>query len=506
MFQFHFLFAPKENPFMKLANSIDSIDQTEEKKIMEIIKNITLKCPRNSFTQFVLSEVDSYKKKNNESKINFQEFQETCANKWKKMKEEEKTKYYALYKEEKIKYKLEVENIKHYLFHDYDLKKNGPPTDYQIFLGEKLREGLAQGLEPDIIKKEAAKNWSGMTREEKNVYKEKKKENDNWFLKAEKIGKITPVALFIQEKVEEAKNEHKLPPTWKDIHAAWKNLTKEDKGNYIFNAKKIKEDYDRLRDLFQIVHGIRPKKPAGAFRIFLQEKAKNDEIISIKQGHNIWRELSEDQKEEYLAKSHKCLLAYMYKKMIREKKIKKMKPKRPQGPFHQFLKKQKWKKIPEGINPSHYWKVEFDGLSKEDKEKYELMAIKDRERYQRQMIQFKDKIFDIPKKPKTAYILFCQDKLPPLKKEKPYEPLPELIKKIAEEWNHLENEIKNQYKKNAEKEKKRFKIQLKEFKKMGYYTKDQSEKEDEAEDKIKDKKSQKKKSSSNVANTKKSKK
>ena len=47
------------------------------------------------------------------------------------------------------------------------------------------------------------------------------------------------------------------------------------------------------------MHGIKPKKPAGAFRIFLQEKAKNNEIKTIQDGHELWKKLSEEQKMKY---------------------------------------------------------------------------------------------------------------------------------------------------------------------------------------------------------------
>ena len=68
-----------------------------------------------------------------------------------------------------------------------------------------------------------------MTKEQKQVYKEKQKENDNWFEKAKSIRKITPIALFIQKKYEEAKKDKKDPPLLKDIAPAWKKLSKKEK-------------------------------------------------------------------------------------------------------------------------------------------------------------------------------------------------------------------------------------------------------------------------------------
>ena len=483
----------------KSKNSIETDEQIDQ-----IIKDITLKRPRNPFTQFVLSEVDSYKTKNKDAKIDLQEFNQACADKWKKMKDGEKKKYAKLYEDEKVKYKSDLELVKHYLFRDFNDTVYRSPTAYRIFLNEKLREGFDQGLDPKDVRKDAGNTWAKMSDEEKKVYTEKKKENDNWFLKAEKIRKITPIALFIQKKIEEAKEKHKEPPALKEISPAWKKLSKNEKKSFEKYAQEINEEKEKLRDIYDIVHGIKPKKPAGAFRIFLQEKAKNNEIKTIQDGHEMWKQLSEDQKEEYLTKSHKCLLAYRYKKMIYNKKIKKMLPKRPKGPFQEFLKEKKGQKPAKGEKMLPYWKKVFDGLSEAQKKKYVEKADKDKERYERQMLQFQGKVFDMPKKPQSGFNLYVQDRMPDLKKAKPNAPVTALIKQIAKEWKEEKDVDTKQYNKNAEKDKRRFKKQLKEFQKMGYYTKDKSETEDETDARSKSKKSQKKKSSSK-ASTKKTK-
>ena len=76
----------------KTRESIDTDD-----KIDQIMKDITLRRPRNPYTQFVLAEVGSFRTKNKEAKIDLQEFNQTCAEKWKKMKEGDKKKYLKQY-------------------------------------------------------------------------------------------------------------------------------------------------------------------------------------------------------------------------------------------------------------------------------------------------------------------------------------------------------------------------------------------------------------------------
>ena len=83
--------------------SLSSLE--DEEKIDQIMKDITLKRPRNPYTQFVLYETEKIKSKNNDAKIALQEFSASCAEKWKKLSQADKKKYIKLYDEENVKYK-----------------------------------------------------------------------------------------------------------------------------------------------------------------------------------------------------------------------------------------------------------------------------------------------------------------------------------------------------------------------------------------------------------------
>jgi len=96
-----------------------------------------------------------------------------------------------------------------------------------------------------------------------------------------------------------------------------------------------------LEHLHELINGIKPKRPAGTFRIFLQEKAKKYELKDLQDGKQKWNELKEEEKGEYLKKSHTLSLAYKYKKMIFEKKIRKIRPKKPPSSLGFFMKEKK---------------------------------------------------------------------------------------------------------------------------------------------------------------------
>ena len=491
---------PKNLSKSKKKNSQAVSIYEDEDKIDQIIKDITLKRPRNAYTQFVLSESEQMKSKNKDSKIKIGDLSATCAEKWKKLSQEEKKKYVKLYEEEKQKYKNDLELVRHYLFKDYQDNIHRAPSAYQIFVSEKLRLGFEQNLDPKDIKKAAATEWAQMTEEQKGVYKDKKKENDSWFEKAKKIRKITPISLFIQKKYDEAKKEKKEPPKLKDIAPSWKKLSKKEKQTYEKYAQELNEEKEQLQDLYEITHGVKPKRPNGAFRIFLQEKAKNNEIKSLTQGQELWKKLTEDQKEEYLKKSHRCQLAYKYKKMIYVKQIKKILPKRPGNAYTQFLKEKKGQKVPEGQNFLKYWRSVYEKLSPEEKAKYEKKAKEAKEIYDKKFEQFANKVFDMPKKPLSGFSFYVAEKMPLLRKEKPDSLLNTLIKQIAEEWQKEPEEKKAEFIKKSDEDKKRFKRQFRQFKKKGYYSNNPDD--DEEDDKKEEKKGTKKKSSSKMSSKK----
>lgn len=438
--------------------------------VEEILKNATLEPPRSAFNQFLISKLNSPNEKGIKNKNDTKRQHKLLTQQWEQMEYEQKKEYFLLYEEEKKRYKNNVKVVKRYLFPDYNKNITFVPTPFYGFLYEELKYGLETNMYPDLIEKEARKKWLRMSKEEKNKYKDIST-NNSWLIASRNIRVITPLTLYIQKVIHESIKEKKKKPTETDIKIGWNKLSKVKKATFELYAQKINEDREKLRDLYNIVHGAKPKKPVGAYRMFLQEKAKNKEIKSINQGLELWKKLSEDQKEEYLKKSHKRILAYKYQEMIYNKKIKKIIPKKPKSVFQQFLKEKKGIKAPNDQNWHKYWKNVFDKLSPSEKAKYEDKFSKAKKEYDKEMMKFQNKVFDFPKKPISSYTFYVREKLPILKQKINNSSIISITKKIAEEWNNLsEKEIKH-YQQMSNTERKRYSEQLKEFLKYGYYTK-----------------------------------
>ena len=478
----------------------------DEEQLDEILEKIDLKRPRSMYTHFCMEEIENYKNKNKGKDFKLAEFSKEMAKKWKDLSDKEKKEYQEKFEEDKMKFKKDLEIIRHYLFKDYNDVIRSPPTAYKIYLNEKLREGFEKDLDPKKVKAKASRDWRMMSEKDRNVYKERKKENDDWFEKAKNTRRVTALSIFVQNTIRTAKDKDEDVPTLADIAPLWKKMSSSEKKKYIKWADEINEEREKLQDIYELVNGIKPKRPAGAFRVFLQEKAKEKALHSLQEGKELWDKLSDDEKEAYLKKAHRCKLAYKYKKMIYNKKIKKILPKRPGNAFAQFLKDKKGQKVPKGVKAVVYWKEDYDKLTKDKKKKYEEKAEKEKEKYKKKMKEFDNYVFDMPKRPLNAFSLFVRDRIPDLKEENEKTPTTELIKIAAKEWNKEDGVSQKDYEKKAERDKKRFIKQLRDFDKLGYYNKnsrgERTKKEDDdedEEDEEKPKKKMRKKRSSSTA-------
>ena len=462
----------------------------DEDELDPILENINLKRPRTMYNHFCMEEIEKYKKKNKGDKIHLAEFSKEMGKKWKELSDKEKKRYKEQFEEDKMKFKRDLQIIRHYLFKDYNDNVRSPPTAYRIFLNEKLREGFENDLDPKVVKAKASKEWRMMSEEDRNTYKERKKENDNWFEKAKNTRKVTALSIFVQNTIQTAKDKHKEVPTLREIAPLWKKLSSSEKSKYKDWANEINEEREKLQDIYDLVNGVKPKRPAGAFRVFLQEKAKEKALHSLQEGRKLWDKLSDDEKEEYLKKAHRTRLAYKYKKMIYDKKIKKIMPKRPGNAYAQFLKDKRGQKVPKGEKAVVYWKEDYENLTKDEKKKYKAKAEKEKEKYEAKMKEFRKYVFDMPKRPLNAFNLYVRDRIPDLKKKKENTPTTELIKIAAKEWRNEDGVSQVKYERKAEQDRKRFIKQLRDFEKLGYYkrnsrgerVKKEVEEEDEEEE------------------------
>ena len=152
------------------------------------------------------------------------------------------------------------------------------------------------------------------------------------------------------------RKKKKKKPSLKQLIDTWNKLPKSETEKYTVFTKEIKEEQNNLQDLYDIIRGVKPKIPAGAYRTFLEEKASKGIISSMSEGEKLWDSLSNEEKEKYIGYCHRKVLAYKYKKLIYQKKIRGILPKKPCGALQLFYKKIKGLKCPNNENVLIYYK------------------------------------------------------------------------------------------------------------------------------------------------------
>ena len=448
----------------------------EDSDFEEKLSSISLKYLKNPKTIFIQEKFSLEKEKN--SSLKSCEIIKKLSKEWKEIPEEEKKKYIKLSEEEKEKYKKDFESARQFFLNEFKYKY----SCYRIFLYYRLIDFFVNNKKLKEIKVEANKEWNKLTKEEKLQWKTKNIEKISWIEKIINTNYINGYVVFVHKIIHEFK-EKEEQISFQICANLWRKLPINEKNKYEEFAEEINLEKLKKRELFEIINGIQPKKPAGAFKIFLSEKVKKEELKTnniLKEGINLWEKLSKEEKDEYLQKAKKIKLCYIYMKMIHKKKLKRIIPSKPKSAFHFFVESNK-DKIPENNeNFFEMCKRLWNEISENEKEKYNKLADEELKKYEEKMEKYKNRIFNTPKSPKNSFQLYFIERMEHIKEENKDLNDSNYIKMILKEWENLDEEKKKIYEEHAKVEQKRFKVQNKEFNEFGYYTeKNGNEKEKE---------------------------
>ena len=457
----------KKQSQKKNATQTDKSQDYSDEEINEIIADITLKRARTDYSIFISEMIKKEREKNNNIKLG--DVTKKYSSQWNKMSDKDKQKYQEISEREREKFKKDVEKVKLYLFKNF-IKEGA--TSYRLFLEERLKEAFENDEDPKEAKKKASEEWKNISAEEKREWERKKKDNDSWWVKAKKSRDVNGYAIFIQKKLAEAKEREKTL-NFKDISKLWEKASDKEKRKYKKYADEMNEERKRMREIYEIVNGIKPKKPTGAYKIFLSEKAKEgkfDGKNAFKEGKILWDKLSEEEKDVYLKKSHRIRICYKYKLLLYNKNKKKLLPTRPKSAYNLFVSDMKGKKIPKGVSFIDFVKDEWNNLDEKTIEKYQAKAEKLKIEFEKQKEKFENKIFDNPKRPKNSYQIYVSHRMSELKEKNPEGKVQEMLSECAQEWNDMGDKEKKKYEKIYQKGKELYQEQLKEFEEKGYYT------------------------------------
>lgn len=175
--------------------------------------------------------------------------------------------------------------------------------------------------------------------------------------------------------------------------------------------------------------------------------------------------------------------------MINKIDSKKMeKSKKPKGRmsaytfFVQTCREEHRKKHPnENVNFTEFSKKcaeRWKQMTDKEKKRFADMADKDKQRYDREMSTYvpaageggrkkRKKDPNAPKRPLSAFFLYCADERAPIKAVHPTYSVGDVAKELGEKWNKVTPEVKAKYEVKAQADKKRYEIAMTEYKNKG---------------------------------------
>ena len=414
----------------------------EKEEFLNNILNIDISPPKTGFQIF-----------NTEQRIkSFKERSTIVSQKWKHLSKLEKDEYEKKYKEDKIRYDKNMYLVKKYLLNPVILYNTRTPFHLfrDVYVNGDMNEN---GVDYATASEMARLEWNALTRFEKEEWKmQLKKEKDSLKdIKNYKQSFKSAYALFVHDRIVfNGKTRNEASEEWKSVG----NNTKK---KYEEKAKIENEENERIKDLFEIVNGLRPKRPNGPIALFMAELSNTNIKTEnfLKEAHDLFRSLSSDKKKEYEIK-HKILQLKYELKMKEIKNLNDKTKKTPSG-FQLYFQEHKDKiKMNENekFNIGQFNKKCHEAWLKEPeriREEFNNRAQKMKDS-SLEPIYFEDKLI----KPMKPYNSFTKNYLEVNKKIlKDLKPV-QRIERSAQAWKELKEEEKIKFQDQYEKQMKEY--------------------------------------------------
>jgi hypothetical protein len=335
---------------------------------------------------------------------------------------------------------------------------------------EKAKE---KGKDPKEAREKAKANWKHLDEDERQYYEDEKDKIIDLYEELRDSQKsITAFSIFYKDELENAK-EKNYTTNLKEVGEKWQNANQKIKDRYADIANQMKETAEKNRNLYEIAFNLKPRKPLGAYNLFMIDMAKNNKLDSkdlFKSCAKLWKSLPEQEKERYLKIAKKEQLAYIVKKMEFNAYLKKNHKVTAPTALNLFV--SDLSKEAKNLNGEHIFMYGYKRWKKADAEtvnKYEKLAAKAKEAANKKNEDFKSMVFSVPKRPGNAYICFFKEQMTEHLKANPGKTAADFSALIAEAWAKLPESKKEKYKEQSQRGLEEYNCRMEFFKENGYY-------------------------------------
>ena len=430
--------------------------RNEEEDFFDNILDIDISKPRSPYAIYSSEQKIDY-----DQKKGIGERSVLISEMWKKLSKKQKEAYEKKSEEESNRYEKDMALVKKYLLNPDKLKDSRTP--YALFKDIYVHDYMNNNdVDYATASDQARIEWNSMSKSEKDVWsdqlnKEKETLKD---IRNYKPGFKNAYALYVHDRiVYDGLNRA-------EATADWSKVGKKIKEKYEKKAAEENEANEKLRDLYEIANGLKPKRPRGAIAIYMAELSQTDIETKnfLQEAHKRFKELSDDEKA-YYEKQHKIL---QLKYSIKKNEFKKSNPEKlartPSG-YALWLAENK-----EKIKMNHGEKFNIGEFSTKAHEVWLKEPQHVRDDYNNRAQKLKDESLeatrfeDKPVRPMNTYNLFVKSYLEE-NRNKSLKGLtaPERMVKCGEAWHKLSENQKKVYADKYEKELEVYNDQMAEY-------------------------------------------
>lgn len=450
---------------MKSQKSKKNLSSSQKKSSLNKIKNkedffenildININKPGSAYNFYIKDMMTKNKMKMIDAS---QEFGE----KWKKLSEKEKEKYQEIVDAETKRYEEHMRLVKKYLLDISQLKEQVSP--YMAYKQYYVYNAInKEDRDPAEARKSAKESWDDLSDSAREKWERAFDQNKELLeeLRNFKPGKVNAYSMFVKDKVSMENM------TFEKAGQAWKKVSDKQREKYEKNAELENKEKRQKLMLWEIMNGIKPKRPTGALTYYLKDLSAKGELEGIKNIFSTvaskYKDLSQEEKEKYEKQAKQEQLEYIIK-LAEYKKFISQRFGRAPTAMNLYVKDKSSDYEDEELEAgelfkllSEKWKAESETV----KEKYRDRAQKEKEKYD----QYKEDQFNLkaPKRNLNSYTIYIKDNYEKVQSKNPKMVSNEIFALISEKWKKLSEKEKAPYEQKAELDRERYEKEIEEY-------------------------------------------
>lgn len=415
----------------KRSSNYDEIDDS--------LMDINLKKPQTSYNFFIKAMMDK------EGSGDLIETSQHYSKQWRNMKDEEKQEYEEMAKEDQERYNKEMELVRKHLFSNQSLK--GINHGKMAYLEECAIKAIMEGKDIREAREKGRSTFKSMKDSDRDRYHDVHR-NKGYEINPNRINSYN---LFVKAQIEKARNKGKTL-TLAEVPEIWNRTDDKTRALYEEAVEVIKEETSKYRNNIELVSGVKPRRPLGAYKIFMVDMARQGKFDGDKnvfaETSRLWEKCSDEEKERYQKMAHREKLEYMVKKSEFIQNMRRTYGK-ARTAYNLFTHDMKDKIADMDFKQGEVFEYLYDQWCKCDdktKQKYEEMAEREKEESEQRREELKESLNPTHRRTPNAYAIFVRERASDRKKEEGDNAyMNGVFRALGEEWKGMNDKEKEKY-------------------------------------------------------------